>query len=96
MEKNQLKIIEETSFNFLTKLRIAKFSNNQLTFNTSINSYIDEYGMRSPFQSCSSLEELYLDKNNISDIFGDWLVTHVKLKKLNLQFNQIQEISVRK
>lgn len=94
MQENQLKMIEDMSFNFLTNLRVALFSDNQLSFNTSLSVYQDEYGKKSPFHGCSSLEELYLVRNNISEIFGDWIISNLKLRILDLQYNQIPYISV--
>ncbi|KOC59528.1 Protein toll [Habropoda laboriosa] len=93
MQENQLKTIEDTSFNSLTNLRVAFFSNNQLTFNNSLSFYQDEYGRKSPFHGCTSLEELYLANNNISEIFGDWIISSLKLRVLDLKFNKIPNIS---
>lgn len=95
MSENKLKEIEDMSFNFMPKLRIAVFSNNYLTFNTATsNLYWDDYGKKSPFYSCTALEELYLDRNNISEIFGDWMISTLYLRILDLQFNQITQLSV--
>ncbi|KOX73247.1 Protein toll [Melipona quadrifasciata] len=95
MSENKLKEIEDMSFNFMPKLRIAVFSNNYLTFNTATsNPYWDDYGKKSPFYSCTALEELYLDRNNISEIFGDWMISTLYLRILDLQFNQITQLSV--
>ncbi|XP_078042792.1 toll like receptor [Augochlora pura] len=93
MSENQLQVIEDTSFKSLESLKIARFSNNLLTFNNSLSAYHDEYGNKSPFHHCFSLEELYLDRNNISEIFGDWTITSLKLKVLDLKYNQIPYIS---
>lgn len=96
MSENKLKEIEDMSFNFMPRLRIAVFSDNYLTFNTSMsNPYWDDYGKKSPFHSCTALEELYLDRNNISEIFGDWVISTLYLRILDLQFNQITQLSVR-
>nr|XP_033325300.1 protein toll [Megalopta genalis]XP_033325301.1 protein toll [Megalopta genalis] len=93
MSQNHLQVIEDTSFKSLESLKIASFSNNLLTFNNSLNAYHDEYGNKSPFHHCFSLEELYLDNNNISEIFGDWTITSLKLKILDLKYNRIPYIS---
>ncbi|XP_076649811.1 toll like receptor [Halictus rubicundus] len=93
MSENQLQTIEDASFKSLENLKIAKFSNNLLTFNNSLSAYHDEFGKKSPFHHCLSLEELYLDKNNISEIFGDWIIISLKLKILDLKYNQIPYIS---
>ncbi|CAK9795656.1 Protein toll [Anthophora quadrimaculata] len=93
MQENQLKTIEDTSFNFLTNLRIAMFSYNQLTFNNSLFFYHDEYGRKSPFHGCTALEELYLAHNNISEIFGDWIISSLKLRILDLKYNRIPNLA---
>lgn len=94
MKENQLQIIEDTSFNNLENLQIAIFSDNQLSFNNSLALYHDEYGKKSPFHACTSLEELHLARNNISEIFGDWIVSSLNLQILDLKYNQISYISV--
>lgn len=93
MSKNQLRTIEHTSFKSLQNLRIARFSNNLLTLNDSLPEYHSEFGNISPFHYCLSLEELYLAKNNISEIFSDWTLSIIKLKILDLKYNQIPHIS---
>ncbi|XP_076173538.1 toll like receptor isoform X1 [Ptiloglossa arizonensis] len=93
MKENQLQIIEDTSFNNLENLQIAIFSDNQLSFNNSLALYHDEYGKKSPFHACTSLEELHLARNNISEIFGDWIVSSLNLQILDLKYNQISYIS---
>ncbi|XP_076288089.1 toll like receptor [Lasioglossum baleicum] len=93
MSKNQLQTIHHASFKSLEKLKIARFSNNLLTLNSSLSLYRDEIWNISPFHHCASLEELYLAKNNISEIFTDWTVSSVKLKKLDLSYNRIPHIS---
>ncbi|KZC03990.1 Protein toll [Dufourea novaeangliae] len=93
MKENQLRIIEDTSFNSLRYLKVAIFSENQLSFNNSLSMYQDEYGKKSPFHSCNFLEELYLDKNNISEIFSDWIISNLNLRILDLKYNQIPNIS---
>lgn len=93
MEKNRLQVIEDRSFNSLSSLLVAKFSDNQLTLNNSLILYHDEYGKKSPFHDCTSLEELYLSKNNISEIFGDWIISSLRLRVLDLKYNKIPSIS---
>ncbi|XP_017885444.1 protein toll [Ceratina calcarata] len=91
MSRNRLKIIEDTSFNYLDNLRVAIFSDNQLTFNTS-PSFFHEFGKNSPFHACINLEELHLARNNITEIFNDWVVITLKLRILDLSHNQIPQI----
>lgn len=94
MQENRLQVIEDRSFNSLSSLRVANFSDNQLTLNNSLILYHDEYGTKSPFHDCTSLEELYLAKNNISEIFGDWIISSLQLRVLDLKYNKIDSISV--
>lgn len=94
MQENKLQVIEDRSFKYLSNLRIARFSNNHLTLNNTLTLYHDEYGKKSPFHDCTSLEELHLDKNDISEIFGDWIISSLKLRILNLKHNKIPYITV--
>ncbi|XP_046140972.1 protein toll [Osmia bicornis bicornis] len=89
MEQNQLETIEDRSFISLANLRIARFSKNQLKL---ASSFVDEYGRKSYFYDCKSLEELHLAHNNISEIFADWTINGVELRLLNLSYNQIPYI----
>lgn len=91
MEQNQLEKIEDRSFNSLVNLRIARFSKNKLTL---ASSFEDEYGKKSYFYDCTSLEELHLAHNNISEIFADWTINGLQLRLLNLSYNQIPYILV--
>ncbi|XP_032689997.1 protein toll isoform X2 [Odontomachus brunneus] len=87
IEDNQLKTISHKSLSPMTRLRIARFSNNHLTLQSSQFNFKDiNY---SPFHDCSSLEELYLANNNISIIFSDWMFVFLKLRKLDLKNNNI-------
>ncbi|XP_033296899.1 protein toll [Bombus bifarius] len=93
MSENKLKVIEDTSFYSLTKLRIAQFSHNYLKFNASINTYPDDFGNKSVFHTCTALQELHLARNNISEIYSDWTIGSLKLRILDLRYNQITQIS---
>lgn len=94
MEENQLMIISDHSFTSLKQLRIAKFSNNRLTLRSTFLGYHDEYGTNSPFHYCEYLKELYLANNNISEIFSDWKLSNLKLRILDLRYNNISSIDV--
>ncbi|XP_076396662.1 uncharacterized protein LOC105663427 [Megachile rotundata] len=87
---NRLQEIEDTSFNSLKNLRSADLSYNQLTLSSSIK---NEYGNKSPFHNCTSLNVLNLRNNNISHIFEDWVKDHTQLRILNLRHNEISHIS---
>ncbi|CAL7933908.1 unnamed protein product [Xylocopa violacea] len=87
MQENQLKTIEDSSFYPLVNLRVAIFSNNHLTLSSSLSPFL-----QSPFYHCLSLEELHLKNNNISEIFNDWMMNSLKLRILDLSFNQIKFI----
>ncbi|XP_076396657.1 uncharacterized protein LOC143265902 isoform X2 [Megachile rotundata] len=90
LSHNRLKEIEDTSFNSLKNLRSADLSYNQLTLSSSIK---NEYGNKSPFHNCTSLNVLNLRNNNISHIFEDWVKDHTQLRILNLRHNEISHIS---
>ncbi|KAK2588805.1 hypothetical protein KPH14_001680 [Odynerus spinipes] len=93
MENNRLQTINSKAFSFMPELRIAKFSHNELTLSPTTN-YKDHYGNRSPFSYCSSLEELHLSNNKISEIYGDWMIILMKLRVLDLRHNDIPFISM--
>ncbi|XP_058791509.1 protein toll-like [Phymastichus coffea] len=87
IEQNDLQHIAVDAFVSLAALRVAKFSRNRLTLRTDT---FDMFGQLSPFHGCQSLEELCLSHNNISEIYGDWTVSHVKLRKLDLSYNSLE------
>jgi len=96
MEENQLKTISIHSFSSLKELKIAKLSNNYLTLQDTSHEYYDQYGTKSPFYNCMLLEELYLANNSISEIFSDWILSDLRLRKLDLKHNNISYITVSK
>lgn len=80
------------AFHSLTSLRVAQFSNNKLSLSTV--KFVDMFGLESPFHHCiQTLEELYLDHNNIKGIYNDWTMAP-HLKKLNLSHNDISVLHV--
>lgn len=95
MEENQLMTISDQSFTSLGQLKIAKFSKNRLTLQSDFLQYQDEYGTKSPFYYCIELKELYLANNSISEIFSDWKLSNLQLRKLDLRYNNISFITVR-
>ncbi|XP_034945149.1 uncharacterized protein [Chelonus insularis] len=89
MERNGLMTIDPTAFQSLQNLRVAHFSHNSLTLKPKIMTYVDKYGSTSPFHLCQdTLEELYIDHNNITDVFFDW-ITSTHLRTLNLANNDL-------
>lgn len=92
MEQNNLKIISENGFEDMARLRIIRLSNNHLELKPIFH---DEFGPKSPFSECESLEELYLVNNNISFIFGDWIL-NTRLQILDLTYNNISFLNVSK
>lgn len=94
MEHNDIKFIDSHAMRTLQNLRIAKFSYNELTLKSIGFNTKSEFGLISPFESVqSTIEELHLAYNNITDIFSDWrFATH--LTKLNLRNNKLRFIRV--
>ncbi|XP_011506342.1 PREDICTED: protein toll-like [Ceratosolen solmsi marchali] len=84
MEDNDLTFIHFNAFNSLEELKVARFANNKLTLRTGI---YDIFGHISPFQPCTSLEELYLSYNNITEIYSDWTTSSARLRELDLSYN---------
>ncbi|EZA52048.1 hypothetical protein DMN91_009805 [Ooceraea biroi] len=95
MQENQLVSISDQSFVSMKRsLKIVRLSKNHLTLQTTHGlEYRDEYGAKSPFAECESLEELYLANNNISEIFSDWVVSNPNLRQLDLKYNNISLIT---
>ncbi|XP_012276337.1 protein toll [Orussus abietinus] len=93
IERNDMIEISAQAFTALRELRIARFSHNSLTLNSSLKQFQDEFGTRSPFHYCDSLEELYLAHNNISEMYADWVVSSPQLRVLDLRYNQIPFIT---
>lgn len=94
VEDNHVTIMSSKSLNPTTKLRIARFSNNHLTLQSPEYIYPDVLGSHSPFHNCPSLEELYLANNTISAIFSDWMFINLKLRVLDLKYNNISVLKV--
>lgn len=94
LEKNQLTTIANQGFSDLKELRIAKLSYNYLTLQQTFSD--PEYGTKSPFYNCLYLEELYLANNNISEVLSDWILSDLRLRKLDLKYNNISVITVSK
>jgi protein toll len=91
MEHNDLVYIQINAFSSLGELRVARFGNNKLTLRTGV---FDIYGHISPFQPCSSLEELYLPYNNITEIYSDWIMSSTRLRELDLSYNTFDYLQV--
>lgn len=85
--------ISNQGFSWLSNLKIAKLSYNYLTLQRN---FTDQYATKSPFHDCRFLEELYLANNNISEIFSDWILSNIRLRKLDLKYNNISVITVSK
>ncbi|XP_008550475.1 protein toll isoform X2 [Microplitis demolitor] len=87
LANNNMIDVHFKAFHSLTSLRVAQFSNNKLSLSTV--KFVDMFGLESPFHHCiQTLEELYLDHNNIKGIYNDWTMAP-HLKKLNLSHNDI-------
>lgn len=95
IKKNQLTTISNQGFSSLQQLRIAILSYNNLTLQEE-QPFADQFGNKSPFYDCVSLEELYLANNSISEVFSDWLLSDIQLRKLDLKYNNISSITVSK
>lgn len=93
IDKNQLTTISNQGFSSLKQLRVATLSYNYLTLEQQ---FADQYGSKSPFHDCMLLEELYLANNSISEVFSDWLLSDIRLRKLDLKYNNITYITVSK
>lgn len=93
MEENQLTTISTRSFGYISNLKIAKFSNNFLTLHDPFQDILEPSDRQSPFHPCTNLEELYLVNNSISQIYNDWIVSNLKLRKLDLKYNYISSIT---
>lgn len=94
IENNHLTTITHKSLSPMTSLRIASFSNNHLTLQSSWSDYSDMSTIYSPFRDCTLLEELYLANNNVQMIFNDWLFNILKLRVLDLKYNNISILRV--
>ncbi|KAL0115503.1 hypothetical protein PUN28_010786 [Cardiocondyla obscurior] len=91
IDQNHLTVISSQGFRPLNQLKIANLSDNYLTLKQS--DYQDEFGRWSPFRHNLLLEELYLANNSISEIFSDWILSDIQLRKLDLKHNNISYIS---
>lgn len=95
MENNRLRTIHGMAFIPVPNLRVARFSHNELTLKSEMApQFQDIFGTRSPFHSCTFLEELHLAYNNISEIYSDWTISGTHLRLLDLKYNNIDFISM--
>ncbi|KAL1459175.1 hypothetical protein WDU94_011182 [Cyamophila willieti] len=82
---NKLRYISFTPFDFLKSLKIIDLSYNKLDF---------EYGgTSSPLNSCVELQTINLSHNRISRMYDDWIITFVRLEKLDLTWNNFTILS---
>ena len=94
LKNNRLKHIEMDAFITLTSLKAVNFANNTLTFcDTPV---MDMFGKRSPLRRCRMLEDIQLANNSLTDICVDWKLSMNNLKIVNLAYNKISQIRVRK
>ncbi|XP_014204485.1 protein toll-like [Copidosoma floridanum] len=91
LENNELTSIHPEAFADLENLKIARLGNNKLTMHTD---YIDVFGRVSPLRYSTGLRELHLARNNVSELFSDWIITFTQLRKLDLSNNAIAELRV--
>ncbi|XP_057337981.1 protein toll-like [Microplitis mediator] len=90
MSHNDMITIDPRAFYNLGSLKYLDFSNNVLTLKS--DSYIDEFGPISPFHHIKkSVREINLAYNNISEIFGDWILA-ADIRILNLSHNYVNSL----
>lgn len=96
---NRLKLIASDAFNDAGGLETIYLSNNSLTLRLDgvempdkVSTY-EEFELQSPFSSLLQLRELDLSSNSITSIFSDWRFVLLNLKKLNLAWNRIGELT---
>ncbi|XP_015189658.1 PREDICTED: protein toll-like [Polistes dominula] len=86
MEGNILYHIHSEAFSTNEQLSVAKFSDNHLDFDTTLN-------MMSPFFNNHLLKELHLSNNTIKHFYSDWTTNKLELELLDLRHNDISTIS---
>lgn len=92
MSHNDMITIDPRAFYNLESLKYVDFSNNFLTLKS--DSYIDEFISISPFHYIKkSVQEINLAYNNISEIFGDWILA-ADIRTLNLSHNYVTSLKV--
>ncbi|XP_059061321.1 protein toll-like [Achroia grisella] len=99
MTSNRLTQIAPDAFIDAVALEVVHLANNSLTMRPpglepghNVSTY-EEFEQQSPFSSLLQLKELDLSRNAISIIFSDWRFVLLNLKKLNLAWNRIRELT---
>lgn len=93
---NMLHTIHVSTFAQTTSLKRLDMQNNQLAFH-DLSFVVSEQdigeGDRTPFQYMESLQVLNLRNNSITTMFRDWNVLNLKLRELDLSYNNISSLS---
>lgn len=90
---NKIKEIKE-EFKGLENLKTLDISNNQLTTIAQDVQINDPFGKDSVLEKCTNLEDLKLANNSLTEIYGDWRRSLIRLRTLNLAFNHISRVEV--
>ncbi|XP_058811219.1 uncharacterized protein LOC131676112 [Topomyia yanbarensis] len=96
IDNNYLYVIDQLTFSRTSALEELSMQNNQLSFHDSILIIQEEVNITdngSPFQNLINLRIISLSNNNITTIFRDWNSQTVKLRELDLSYNQISTLS---
>jgi protein toll len=91
LSNNEISIVESGGFQGVPKLRVVRFNNNKLKFGGAPN---DFFGSYSPLHLCINLEELWLANNSLTEVFADWRLSMLKLRTLDLSYNNFTYVSV--
>lgn len=110
LQNNKLNDVSRELFDNLFKLQVLRLDYNEITtlphfihqnilksLNASHNkiSFKPNYLEASPLNQCTELEELDLSHNEITDFEEDFMIILVKLKLLDLSFNNLTTIEVK-
>lgn len=88
LQNNRLSYLKPDTFKDLKNLKIIRLNYNNLTMKKS-----PDFGY-SLLNQCDQIEQIYLQHNLVDTIFQDWLISHTRLRILDLKYNKLKSLSV--
>jgi protein toll len=86
LSSNVLEHVDKDAFVANHEVRHINLDNNLLSFSEMSRDYFGSY---SPFHYCTRLEVISLRNNSIEEIFADWKISLVHLRRLDLRQNKL-------
>ncbi|EDW83690.1 uncharacterized protein Dwil_GK13544 [Drosophila willistoni] len=92
LSRNHLRTINNRAFDATTQLRELNLEHNHIDLQQPLLDREFQTGIGSPFSHLQHLQTLNLRNNSIMFIYGDWKYSLVKLRKLDLSYNNLSSL----